>query len=72
MKQYFHIKRDNQIHNILKWLEELPAEQKNGVPIHHIQSLEAGEYSLSLHGHIRYWICGDCPLSAYRLSVKSG
>ena len=47
MGQHFHIKRDNQIHHILEWLETLPKEQKNGVPIHHIQSFQV----VSIHFH---------------------
>ena len=40
MKQRFHIKRENQIHRILEWLEELPKEQKSGLLIHHIQNFQ--------------------------------
>jgi hypothetical protein len=40
MSQQFHTKRDNQIHQIVEWLEDLLTQKKDGVPVHHIQQFQ--------------------------------
>ncbi len=40
MSQQLHTMRNNQIHNIIEWLQDLLEQRKDGKVVHHIQTLQ--------------------------------